>query len=453
MNENLIIMGIGGTGAKIVEAVVHLASSGNAPLNIYPVLIDQDIYNGNVHRCRRVINLYDTINKELLAIDKKWLFKSKLVKVNENLLPLVPESIDRNFASAIKHADMEEKEQKIINSLYTEKQLNEILKDGYKKRAHMGAPLMEKLLINERKKDDTEMGLKMIVSDTSNYDNVQVFVVGSIFGGTGASGITNVGKFFREQMPHAIINSIMLTPYFIVSDQCDENDKDKGLVRSDADMQLVKVALEMYNDDIKSAFDHVFLIGSQKVSISGEIVTDKSHSGGKEQENPSHIFELLSAIITNDLLNDKPESIKYHSYVVDSENKTIPPFKFYDIPEIIINGEKNIDKEKIYLLRSFSYLLSSTQDAKESWKKRQPWIPTERQKLSFIYDWANRHNQFWTEISGEMVKGRAWKKFYYDDKIKHERFKLSSKLTLYLNKNQSESVSDTLKSLNKLLYF
>ena len=86
MSDNLVIIGVGGTGAKIVEAVVHLAATGDAPLNIYPVLIDQDLHNGNVQRTREAIKRYKIIQDSLEGIDSKWVFKSILNKIDDRLL-------------------------------------------------------------------------------------------------------------------------------------------------------------------------------------------------------------------------------------------------------------------------------------------------------------------------------------------------------------------------------
>ncbi len=322
MSDNLVIIGIGGTGAKIVEAVVHLAATGNSAKNIYPVLIDQDLHNGNIQRTREAIKRYKLIQDSLEGIDSKWVFQSNLNKIDDKLLPLVPEEPNNSFNAAIGYPGMSSIEQKVVQSLFSSSQRNEILDKGYKKRANMGSAIFHSLLQKEERKKESEPGLKMIASSLKSVSNPNIVIAGSLFGGTGASGITNIGKYFHSKIPGANVIGLMMLPYFTVSDEYKDNDPDAGLIRSDSDMQLVKVALDIYGKEMEASFHNIMLIGSQTDNIQNEDATIISESGGENQLNPAHVFEMIAAsAVLHDFL--KSEQTTYYQYSVDS-NEPIP---------------------------------------------------------------------------------------------------------------------------------
>lgn len=76
--SNLIAIGVGGTGAKLVEALIHLSASGHSPDTIYPILIDQDLHNGNVQRTKKVIQQYKILNELINSFGSQGIFNSEL---------------------------------------------------------------------------------------------------------------------------------------------------------------------------------------------------------------------------------------------------------------------------------------------------------------------------------------------------------------------------------------
>lgn len=143
--EHLIAVGIGGSGAKCVEALMHLAVSGHAPSSIYPILIDQDTSNGNVDRCKSVIKSYSDLRNRIDG-RQEWFFKST-VELQEKLLPLTPQDIKSNYRAAIGETMIkDETALAIIQALFLKNQLDEGLDFGYKKRAHMGSILFRQML-------------------------------------------------------------------------------------------------------------------------------------------------------------------------------------------------------------------------------------------------------------------------------------------------------------------
>src|ERR1019366_5184000 len=64
MPRNFII-GIGGTGARCVESVLHLCAAGLGPDDLWVGFIDQDSSNGNLQDATDVLRLLGTLRNQL----------------------------------------------------------------------------------------------------------------------------------------------------------------------------------------------------------------------------------------------------------------------------------------------------------------------------------------------------------------------------------------------------
>ena len=447
--DNLIIVGVGGTGSKIIEALIHLAPSGNAPKNIIPIIIDQDSTNGNKKRCTNLIKTYYNLqNKASSDYKDGKLFKSNIDVHNRTTgepLTIIPEDIKNNYAAAIGFNQMSDLEKKLINATYSSAQMNGKLDYGYKKRAFLGSALIGKMIQNEEKKKHDEKGLKEITNKYKNYnkDNIQVVICGSIFGGTGASGIVKVGDFFKKYMPNINIKAFFLLPYYKISNEWETDDQDKGLIKSDSDMIAAKVVLDMFTDEIKQSFDSVYMLGTTRAT---DNVSDIAHSGGDKQENPAHIFELLAALGASTKTEISTSNV--YNYIYDSSaKKEIDRYKF-DFNSIDSN-------ESLKKMRNFASLLTETENHPNSWKIRQSWYlnkPDSKEENSTLLAWAKNHNAFFKQMKSN------WHQFYFDDKIHNEsdlegiqqqQYKLSATLSIN-SKCQNKSIADVLKTLDKL---
>lgn len=451
---NTLIIGVGGTGAKIVEALVHLAPSNNAPHNIFTLLVDQDDSNGNVGLCRESLNNYRAVRDELKECGKEggWAF-CPVIKFEDELLPLKPDPGNNNFAAAIGLASMERNESLVVRSLYTKSQLGDHLEVGYKKRAHMGSILIRNMLKKQRAIAETEIGLKKFKAELlSLQDAIQVVICGSIFGGTGTAGIVPIGRFCKEIFPaNTVIKAIMMTPYFKLSDKYPENNRDKGLVRSTYDMQIVKIFLEMYRKAIEETFHHVFLLGSDLGKVVEDNATPINVSGGEEQKNPAHVFEMIAA--TAVLREDKPgvRGTEYHKFTVDAPIQAERISKEI-IPDLTIKLEPipDLKTEPIRIIQSLANLLRVfDNELSDDWKERQPWIYRENlAAYGKMAQWARRHHAWWREMEGK-DRVTQWRHFMVQEEPRIDRFILTSLLSKSL-KDYPRGLESSLLAINSL---
>ena len=77
------IIGIGGTGAKCLEHLLHCCSAGLGPKNLWAGMVDQDEANGNVSRTKILLSKYMNLRSSLRNESKHDLAKdSNLFKTN-----------------------------------------------------------------------------------------------------------------------------------------------------------------------------------------------------------------------------------------------------------------------------------------------------------------------------------------------------------------------------------
>ena len=431
--------------------MVHLAASGNAPEVFYPIIIDQDRNNGNVKRCLNTIKAYQKL-AELAGKSRGWFFRSTLV-VQEKLLPLVPQELNENYRAAIGYPSMAPSEQLVVESLFSTAQLDEHLDSGYKKRAHMGSILMRKMFEQQELKEARLGELTSVVEKVKNISDALVIIIGSLFGGTGASGLVNAGEYFRKNLPNATVVGVFLTPYFLVG-KGEENDKDANLVRSDSDMQAVKTFLQMYKPRIEEAFHDVFIIGSEIKRLAGEFPTEKARYGGINQENPSHVFELFAAAVGNVVPPKDKNTFHYWIYAAAKTPKRTPPLSFVALAQDLQSFaedapmEIGLDDKCVLIARDFADMICTIQDNQPDWWERQPWAHPEFRAP--LYNWARRYINWWNEMAPEGLDGHRWSIYNLRSRRRIPTYRMVSYLSRHFGSASSAQLASLFETVNRL---
>ncbi len=437
-----ILIGIGGTGAKCIEAAAHLAVSEPYKYTIYPIVIDQDKINGNILRLKEVIKAYRVLSNKGIGISRDWPFINT-IEFYDELLPIAPVNDDITFAAAIGEPSMEEDEKELINALYTRRQLTDtIMNQGFKKRAHLGSILFERFIEVERRKSPNEFGLNFIINRVRNEMDVSVYIYASLFGGTGISGFVNVGKFFKRHLETAEINVVLFSPYFKISSN-DRDNPDATLVKSDKDMLATRISLEIYGNEIQKVFDKVFLIGSDLETLGDEIVSEKPNFYGAEQQNKAHLFEMIAGSLIFNKINDKGTFNFFLPVKKDNPPVTIGESEIIDWKNFLKTININETNLKICLDFANCLIEIKRNNLGNSWIDRQPWI--KKDELQKLLDWGERYYN-WFE---DMVK---WKIFNITLKgLITDPYKFSAKLSSYLydNENELKNIFKTLEILAK----
>ena len=212
MAENYLIA-IGGTGSRCLEAVIHLAGAGffRTPLNV--LVIDPDQNNGNSVRVRTLITQYHSLSMARQPVNSerkkqlvRWeglpqpeLFQSS-INVRSGAAPEQfaffwhnPNATHRRFGEVIQYEAQHPDFKKFLDLFYEPNDLEMVLDFGYRGRTSVGAVALKQDL--EGTAAVPRSGLREFLEKLNidiQANEARVFVMGSVFGGTGAAGLPTI---------------------------------------------------------------------------------------------------------------------------------------------------------------------------------------------------------------------------------------------------------------------
>ena len=204
-----------------------------------------------------------------------------------------------------------------------------------------------------------------------NSSHARVFILGSVFGGTGASSIPVVPIALRDAMTilsggGATFNldqikfgSTLLTDYFSFTDPTDAQKNKEHVIANSKNFALnSQAALQFYLGDptVKAFYKRLYHIGwpaQQKTEFKNLGSNDMTITGGDKQENPAHVVELMCAAAAYDFftnpVNEKQATYLYRCAELDDNGKLrLTGSSFID------NGEKF--ENKLGALLSFAHI-------------------------------------------------------------------------------------------------
>lgn len=294
------IFAIGGTGARVMRSLTMLMASGipgfDHNTEICPIIIDYDLDNGDKSRAVTAMNKYIKVRDLIVAgnADNDGFFSSKIVR-----LPYVQDfqwqfgigDNTKTFADHIGYDQLDNttpSTKKLIESFYDSSkdseytELNLNMKMGFQGNPNIGSVVFDHL------SEDSEFNS---FKDAFDPKSDRVVIIGSLFGGTGASGIPALITAMHnpdaaQNLKKANIAVVMVLPYFGVG-----SDKENFSVKS-----------SIFNTKTKAALNYYELSGQNKLINSIYYVGDKvlsivePHLGDKDQKNAAHPVEMICAM-------------------------------------------------------------------------------------------------------------------------------------------------------------
>jgi hypothetical protein len=310
MPKNYLI-GIGGTGARVIEAAVNLCAAGYGPDELSIFLIDPDAGNGNLTRTKKLITNYMKCRKHLQKSDNTRIFKTN-IKIPPDEKGLVWEIFsdkDATLSNWINYVNMRETKPDIADFasiLFTETELNTQLNEGFRGHPSIGAVVMASL-------NPDKQPFKMLFDDLAENkkaNDVRVFFVGSVFGGTGAAGFPTLGskpliKYhpkaqLSDNVSQVLMGGALVLPYFSFELDSEAEKFEKMFVSTNDFPIATKAALQYYHEK-DLGFDQIYFIGDSLAQKVG-----KFGVGSKKQENLPHYIEVISSLAAFDFY-EQPE--------------------------------------------------------------------------------------------------------------------------------------------------
>lgn len=314
--SKIYVFGIGGTGARVIRSLTMLLASGvklgEDIDTVIPVIIDQDRSNGDLTRTIALLKTYKSLHDQLKfgRNSKSEFFKTNIDDLNTSFRMQVADVADKDFQSYIKYLNLDTRNKALVSLLFSKKNLEARMDVGFKGNPNMGSVVLN----NFSTEADNDLG--SILESFQSGD--KIFIISSIFGGTGAAGFPLLLKTLRQaqssQLPSAAlvanapIGAITVLPYFGV-----QHDEDSE-INMDSFMSKAKAALSYYRDNLNT--DVLYYI-SDKLSKNYD-----NHEGDSAQRNNAHFVEMVAALsivdfCKNNVQHDGSKSFKEFGFNED----------------------------------------------------------------------------------------------------------------------------------------
>jgi hypothetical protein len=300
----MYVFAIGGSGSRILKSLTMLLAAGvqcNAD-TIVPIIIDKDATC--FKDTKELIENY--IKAQDFAPDAKahknvqnQFFSTKFELLNGELVLQLDDSKD-TFKEYINYATPRElgNTKALVDVLFSKRTLEMSTSVGFQGNPNVGSVVLNQF---------NDQQIFKSFADKINEDD-KIFIISSIFGGTGASGFPILLKTLNnppagltapDKIKKAAKGAITILPYFKVS-TTKEGDNKNSLVPKSF-IPGTKAALHYY-ETLDKKLDALYYIGEP----SSLRLTYKHEKGGskQEEEDKAHIVELAAALSVIDFANN-----------------------------------------------------------------------------------------------------------------------------------------------------
>jgi hypothetical protein len=318
MARNYLIA-IGGTGSRCLEAAIYLAAVGMFEKPLHVLIIDPDQNNGNSVKARTLVTQYHALHlarqpQQAEAKGFIWggakLPKPQLFQPSLNLKGASataqhgifwhnPNPAQRRFGEVIQYQAQDDKLKSFLNLFYEPSDLEMVLDVGYRGRTNVGAVALKQDL--EGTSNVEQGGLREFLENL-NIDlqagEARVFVMGSVFGGTGAAGMPTIPKLIAK-LPGDVISQdnrsrlrygcAMMTPYFSFPKGVSSS---SGPTTDSGRHAIATQAALLHYAHVSPGYHHVYFVGApaRPQTNASNVV------GGQNQANAPHYAEVIAAL-------------------------------------------------------------------------------------------------------------------------------------------------------------
>lgn len=328
----LFIFGIGGTGARILNALVmQLATgaqlrdpSGQPVTSVVPILIDPHASNAGLDGADCNLGIYRDIHRRLYGDTppQEGFFATKLqslrelLNANANTRDTFKFSLSRvsqsRFSDFIDLRNLAPEDRQVAQTLFSEQELNTLMSEGF-----YGAPNIGCVALSEFINTPDFESLRNVFQQGD-----KMFFAGSIFGGTGAAGlplmISSIRNLSQSSLPNALlcaqapIGALIVTPYFKI-----DSDASSRINYSDF-IGKTKSALKYYANNLNKRINNVYYIGDDLETTGFE-----NDPGNKNNQagNKAHMVEFAGAEAVFDFARSNSGGVGLDGRVYHGEYK------------------------------------------------------------------------------------------------------------------------------------
>lgn len=319
--KKVFVFCIGGTGIRVMKSITMLMASGmdTNGYTVVPVILDPHLDLEEKKNLHHLIDSYKTVYARSINNGTSTLnplngfFSSEIKTISElnNQLNDTQQTIgsQEEFGSYINVANIGANNinNYLVKTLFSTRSLNSQLSVGFKGNPNVGTVVLGEMI-------EGADWFKAFKQHCEKDD--RVFIISSIFGGTGASGYPLLEKKIRgsENEPavkNTVMGAVTVLPYYGLKDPSTSN--------SDIDSAnfytKTKAALAYYEHTVQS--DFLYYIGEQNLRKVYE-------NDEKRQDDTANFIELIAGSALFDFLcREKPETTQYLSRAIDDDKSSL----------------------------------------------------------------------------------------------------------------------------------
>jgi hypothetical protein len=361
------LIAAGGTGAKCVQAFIHMCAAGlmekpDQPVQI--VMVDADTTNGNRNTAADSINLYQQAQKNLTGTARLGtscpIFRTPIIydkseRYNLNFL----EHYNHNLETILKIKALPKPHQALFRALYTQEKREEArFQNGF-----LGWPSVGSAIISSAY-EQIEHLAEQIAGDAT----AKVLLMGSIFGGTGAASIPTLAKLLyrsfenkdQELKGQRSLGLVLMLPYFTFDNSKGEkNDTHHDNPNIDPQNFALKTRIALryyYNHEMHAICNRIYLLGDSQVN---KVAVEKQ-IGGVNQNNKPNYMELYAALAATDFFKYTPEPGRSDAVYHETCRRSADIVYWTDLPSK--EGQQGVNNiyEKLYKATSTAYIYNAS---------------------------------------------------------------------------------------------
>lgn len=325
--SKLYIFGIGGTGSRVLRSLTMMLSAGvqlkNGIDEIVPIIIDPDCQNGDLLRTVDLMNNYMNISKQLTFSEENnnTFFKTRINRILQNFTYTIKDTYDRRFKEFVNVSSMTRETQAMMKMLFSEKNLESSMDVGFKGNPNIGSVVLNQIAMSDDFKD---------IANSFSQDD-RIFIISSIFGGTGASGFPLLLKTLRTKktlpnhslINNALIGAVTILPYFKVKQD------NQSEIDSSTFISKTKSALAYYENNIvkNEEINAMYYLADESKNAYD------NNEGKAAQRNEAHLVEFLAATAIVDFCNSDittDETRNNELGIKDDTSATVTFSSFHD---------------------------------------------------------------------------------------------------------------------------
>ncbi len=388
MAKQYFVLGIGGTGMRCIESLVHLCAMGMFDdTEIHLLALDTDVNNGNFGRLKAVKDAYVKAkggNVETQSALTDTFFSAKIKYYQYS-----PDYQTKNtFSKVFDYANTRYNNPMAADlaDLVFTKDVEEFdLLHGYRAQTHLGSMMMYHSIVEAVKSplpNDLKTFIAQLISATNSGSTPRVFILGSVFGGTGASSIPIIPKALSDAaaaMGHGGANilgncyfgSTLLTAYFsFPTPTANQILQEKVIASSDKFALNSQAAMMFYDDDttVKSTYQKFYMLGTDNLNWNpmANAAGAATITGGQSQKNDSHFIEFMAACAALDFLNENEATLQTNKQNVATDYVCRLADEKFNFEDFAGTARAMELAQKFGMLLVFALLCNGTDDFVES---------------------------------------------------------------------------------------